>query len=142
MVAAKLLLHEEFVCKLPERVDRVERYIQVVVLAYIVEVLTQVLPDLLPHKADSPHVEVSYLDELLKRELSWVFQILKFLRRYLNQGSDEVDNGFWLQLDSFLNNQVDLAHVDVLHDQLRVVVQHLLSFNLSLQSRVVLLFAD
>jgi len=116
VVAAKLLLHEEFVCKLPERVDRVEGYIQVVVLANIVEVLTQVLPDLLPHKTDSPHVEVGYLDELLKRELSWVFQILKFLRRDLNQGSYEVDNGFWLQLDSFLNNQVDLAHDDVLND--------------------------
>jgi hypothetical protein len=112
------------------------------VLAYIVEVLTQVLPDFLPHKADSPHVEVSHLDELLERELSRVLQILKLLRRDLNQGSDKVDNGFWLQLDSFLDNQIDLAHVDVLHDQLRVVVQHLLSFNLSLQSGVVLLFAD
>ena len=142
MVAAKLLLHEEFVCKLPERVDRVEGNIEIVVLTNIVEVLTQVLPDLLPHKADSPHVKVSHLDELLERELSWVFQILKFLRRDLYQGSDEVDNGFWLQLDSFLNNQVDLAHVDVLYDQLRVVVQHLLSFNFSLQSWVVLLFAD
>ena len=111
-------------------------------LAYIVEVLTQVLPDLLPHKADSPHVEVSHLDELLERELSRVLQILQLLRRDLNQGSDEVDYGFWLQLDSFLDNQINLAHVDVLNDQLRVVVQHLLSFNLSLQSRVVLLFAD
>ena len=111
-------------------------------LTNIVEVLTQVLPDLLPHKSDSPHVEVSHLDELLERELSRVFQILKLLRRDLYQGSDEVDNGFWLQLDSFLDNQVNLAHVDVLHDQLRIVVQHLLSFNLSLQCRVVLLFAD
>ena len=110
-------------------------------LSNIVEVLTQVLPDLLPHKADSPHVEVSHLDELLERELSRVLQILQLLRRDLNQGSDEVDNGFWLQLDSFLDYQVDLAHVDVLDYQLRVVVQHLLSFNLSLQSRVVLLFA-
>ena len=111
-------------------------------LSNIVEVLTQVLPDLLPHKADSPHVKVSHLDELLEGELSRVFQILKLLRRDLYQGSNEVDNGFWLQLDSFLDNQVDLAHVDVLYDQLRVVVQHLFSFNLSLQSRVVLLFAD
>jgi hypothetical protein len=112
------------------------------VLSNIVEVLTQVLPDLLPHKPNSPHVEVSHLDELLEREFSWVFQILKLLRRDLNQGSDEVNDCFWLQLDSFLDNQVDLAHVDVLYNQLRVVVQHLLSFNLSLQSRVVLLFAN
>ena len=111
-------------------------------LSNIVEVFTQVLPDLLPNKADSPHVEVSHLDQLLKRELSWVLQILKLLRRDLNQSSNEVDNGFRLQLDSFLNNQVDLAHVDVLDNQLRVMVQHLLSFNLSLQSRVILLFAD
>ena len=111
-------------------------------LSNIVEVLTQVLPDLLPHKANSPHVEVSHLDQLLERELSGVLQILKLFRRDLYQGSDEVNDCFWLQLDSFLNNQVDLAHVDVLNYQLRIVVQHLLSFNLSLQSRVVLFFAD
>ena len=64
-------------------------------LSDIVEVLTQVLPYLLPHKTNSPHVEVSHLDQLLERELSWVFQILKLLRRDLNQGSDEVYNGFW-----------------------------------------------
>ena len=96
MVATELVLHQELVRKLPERVDGVEGYIKVVVLSNIVEVLTQILPDLLPHKADSPHVEVSHLDQLLEREFSWVFQILKLLRRYLNQGSDEVDNGFWL----------------------------------------------
>jgi hypothetical protein len=142
VVASEFLLHKELVGKLPEGVDRVEGNIQVIVLSNIVKVLTQVLPDLLPHKPNSPHVEVSYLDQLLERELSGVLQILKLLRRDLNQGSDEVDNGFWLQLDSFLDNQVDLAHVDVLDYQLGVVVQHLLSFNLSLQSRVVLFFAD
>lgn len=142
VVATELLLHQELVRQLSERVDGVEGNIQVVVLSNIVEVLTQVLPDLLPHKADSSHVEVSHLDQLLKRKLSRVFQILKLLRGYLNEGSNEVDNGFWLQLDSFLDYQVDLAHIDVLDYQLRVVVQHLLSFNLSLQGRVVLLFAD
>lgn len=96
VVATELFLHQELVRKLPERVDGVEGYIEVVVLSNIIEVLTQVLPDLLPHKADSSHVEVSHLNQFLERKLSRVFQILKLLRRDLNQGSDEVDNGFWL----------------------------------------------
>ena len=65
MIATELLLHEEFVGKLPQRVDGIESDVQVVVLSHIIEVLTQILPDLLPHEADSAHVEIGHLHQLL-----------------------------------------------------------------------------
>jgi len=88
------------------------------VLADPDEVLRHHLPNLLPHKANASHVQVSYLNHALQTELARVSLIRKLGLRDLAEVFNERDNSHLVQVDTVLEDNVDLCHGYVLGNQL------------------------
>lgn len=98
--------------------------------ANVDEVLTQHLPDARPDKADTCHVEISDLDEGLETELARVHSIVQLLPRDLAKLLNEEDDSVLVQIETALENLVDLSHADVLSDKLAVRGSDLLTHSL------------
>ena len=90
----ELFLDQEFICQLSQWVNGKDWDIEVLVGAYVDEVLTKHLPDPRPDESDSGHVQICDFHEGLKTELScidWVIQLLsRNFAEILNEHNDGI----------------------------------------------------
>ena len=84
------------------------------------KVLTQHLPDPGPHEPDSGHVEVGDLDKCLQAELSRVDRVIELFSRDLAEILNEHNDGILVEIQTALENLIDLCHLNVLYNKFTI----------------------
>lgn len=79
VVMPELILQQELISKLSQRVDCVKSDVEIRMRSNDAEVLAQGIPDTSPHKTNTPHIEVSHLHESLEWKLARIIRVLEFI---------------------------------------------------------------
>lgn len=74
------------------------------------------MPDFAPDETYAGHVEVSNFNQALQTELAWVVAVQKLSFANLAEIFNEENDGVLIQVDTALEDAVDLGHRDVLDD--------------------------
>jgi hypothetical protein len=74
------------------------------------------LPDFAPDETYAGHVEVSNFNQALQTELAWVVAVQKLSFANLAEIFNEENDSVLIQVDTALEDAVDLGHRDVLDD--------------------------
>ena len=125
--ARELLLDQELVRKLSERIDCEDCDHQVRMGADPDEMFAKHLPDLCPHKSDSSHVEIGDLNNRLQAELPRVHGVWQFDPGYLAEVLNEADDSILVEVDAAHKDRIQLCNWEVLDDKLRVSLERLLT---------------